>query len=200
MDIFGSIADVFSHRSKQRNDVMVGGLFDFVDPVQIEVRLGLDVMERIIRYNAQFVHGFAGRDFNFDNVAVFVFFRPDGTHFFTGITWNHNTSSLGLTKKWHNEGTHRSRCLFIVSFCRTLRNDKNILFAIKGSRNPAALLQQLTIDKRLLYGSPIHSGRRLRSSNRVMSFRKYSGTVPTGPFRCLATISSATFFCSVSWL
>ncbi len=94
MDVFGSIADMFSHRSKQRNDIMVGRFFDLMDPIQIEVRFRLDIVERVIRDDPQFVHRFTGSDLDFDNVAVFVFLGPDRTHFLTCITWNHNTSSL----------------------------------------------------------------------------------------------------------
>lgn len=94
MDIFGGIAYVFRYIGEQGDDIVVCHLFDFMDPIQFKISLGLDVMKSIIRDNTQFVHGFTGKNLNLDHGPVFIFFRPDGPHFFTRITWNHSTSSL----------------------------------------------------------------------------------------------------------
>ena len=51
MDIFGSIAYVFRYIGEQGDDIVVCHLFDFMDPIQFKISLGLDVMKSIIRDN-----------------------------------------------------------------------------------------------------------------------------------------------------
>ena len=67
MDIFGSIAYVFRYIGEQGDDIVVCHLFDFMDPIQFKISLGLDVMKSIIRDNTQFVHRFTGKNLNLDH-------------------------------------------------------------------------------------------------------------------------------------
>ena len=68
---------------------MVGNSLNFFNAFNAEICFGLNVMQSIIRHNAQFVHGFAGKNFHAQHGAEFVFKSPDIAHFRIGIAFNH---------------------------------------------------------------------------------------------------------------
>ena len=89
MNVFGRIANIFSHISQESNNIMVGNCFNFLNAVQTEVSLRLNILQRFVRHNAQFVHSLASQNFYLQHGTEFVFECPDITHFRMSITINH---------------------------------------------------------------------------------------------------------------
>ena len=116
---------MFRYIGEQGDDIVVCHLFDFMDPIQFKISLGLDVMKSIIRDNTQFVHGFTGKNLNLDHGPVFIFFLSRWTPFL--YPYNVESQYFLLSKMLpvtlHDNTAHRYGRPLIVSFFRTSRND-----------------------------------------------------------------------------
>ena len=89
MDVFGSIAHIFGHICQKSNDVMVGDSFDFFDAFDAEISFSLNILQCVIRNDAQFIHRLAGQNFYLQHCSEFVFQSPDMTHLGMSITFDH---------------------------------------------------------------------------------------------------------------
>ena len=86
------IAEAFADGAGEGHDIVAGLLLDFVYALHIEGGLRAQFFNVFSRNHAEFAPRGGGFDFHFQIGAEFVFFRPDGAHLRTRVTWYHNCS------------------------------------------------------------------------------------------------------------
>ena len=89
VDEAGFRADVFGHRGKEGDDIVLDLGLDGVDPGDVEIPLCADDRHHLFRNDPQFRLGLAGQGLDLQPDAEPVFRLPDSCHFGAGIAWNH---------------------------------------------------------------------------------------------------------------
>ena len=90
VNVPGGRADMFGDAGQECDDIVVGGLLDFVDALHGKLCFPFDERE-VARRN---LPGFAGEDFDLEPNPKFVFVRPNLAHRFSGIASNHSAGRL----------------------------------------------------------------------------------------------------------
>src|SRR6185436_8698790 len=93
----GGGPDDLGHRGRERNHVVLRGLFDFVDAGDVERALVAQLASRITRHDAGAGHGFGGRDFHLEPGLVAALLAPDATHFRVRIPRDQSASCSLVT-------------------------------------------------------------------------------------------------------
>src|SRR5438094_5067645 len=86
--------DVF----EKRDDVVVRSLFNLKDLIELELSFFANSRSIFLWNQAQPRHRFAGDGFDFEPDLEFARVRPDGAHFWPGITVNHRSTIKALPK------------------------------------------------------------------------------------------------------
>ena len=96
---FGDVGvDVFGHIREERNDIVIGNLFDFVDTLDGEVGMRTNPRGLFFRdaRSPQLGLRFTGKDLDFLPNLELVLQLPNGTHRRTRIAINHEASFLAI--------------------------------------------------------------------------------------------------------
>ena len=80
------LADFFRHGGEKGNDIVLGRLFDLIDPVNIKSCLLLDIFQGGLGDFPPFSHSLAGQNLDIQPLLVPVFRAPDGGHLFSRIS------------------------------------------------------------------------------------------------------------------
>src|SRR5512147_884687 len=89
---------MFANGSQEGDDVVLHDLLEGVDPPDVEVRLLLDVGERLRRYQPELGIRLARKEFHLKPCAVSVFRFPEARHFGPAVTRDHAVLLLSPTK------------------------------------------------------------------------------------------------------
>ena len=100
VDVARGRADVFGDVGQERDDVVVGGLLDFVDARDLEFGAAFDGGEVFARDPA----GFARQDLDLEPDAELVLVRPDLAHRLAAVASNHREPRLADTPSVVNAG------------------------------------------------------------------------------------------------
>ncbi len=82
--------DVLGDGLSERDDVVLGALFDFFDARDVERAPFADVAGRFCRYDAGRRHGLGRGRFDEQPGFVPALVAPDSPHFRVRIAWNHS--------------------------------------------------------------------------------------------------------------
>ena len=80
-------ADLLGHGRRERDDVVLGDLFDFFDASDVEGAALADVARGFGRDDAGGRHGLGGRRFDEQPGLVPALVAPDAPHFRVGVAW-----------------------------------------------------------------------------------------------------------------
>ncbi len=89
-------SDVGGDVFEESDDVVLRALFDLVDFIDGEPRLGADGPASSIGIDPSLGEGLAGEHFNFEPDREFALLRPEGAHFGTGIPGNHRIDTKNV--------------------------------------------------------------------------------------------------------
>ncbi len=84
---------------RERDDVVLGGLLDFLDFRDIEGTKFPDVLRGFDRDEAGARHGVGGCDFDLQPRVVLMLVAPDATHFRMGVPPDHRSRNPPLTER-----------------------------------------------------------------------------------------------------
>ena len=82
-------ADVLGHRGRERDDVVLGDLFDLLDARDVEAGALAQLTRRLRGNHAGFGHRIGGRELDVEPGLVAPLVTPDGAHFGVRVTGNH---------------------------------------------------------------------------------------------------------------
>ena len=68
---------------------MISYCFNFLNTLQTEISLVLNILQSIVRHNTQLIHCFASQNFNLQHGTEFIFECPNVAHFRMSIAINH---------------------------------------------------------------------------------------------------------------
>jgi len=68
---------------------MLDNLFDFFNPFNIEISFLFNIRQGAFWYLTEAGPGFTDGNFHLEPFSVFIFLRPDGTHFGQSISFDH---------------------------------------------------------------------------------------------------------------
>ncbi len=94
----GFRADIFGKVGQEGDDVVLGLGFDRINTRHIELSTLPDRLGSFLRDNTEFGLCITGMGFNLEPDTEFVLGLPNGSHFGTGIAWDHGISSSGNVK------------------------------------------------------------------------------------------------------
>ncbi len=90
MDVAGSRSDLLGDTCQERDDVVIGFLFDLADAVDGEAGFAFDGAQVFLRDLARF----AGQDLDLEPDVELVLQRPDPAHHFAAVTMYHDQGKL----------------------------------------------------------------------------------------------------------
>ena len=82
--------DLLGDRRRERDDVVLGDLLDFLDARDVERAALADVARGLGGHDAGGRHGLGGGDFDQQPGFVPALVAPDAPHFGVRVAWNHS--------------------------------------------------------------------------------------------------------------